>query len=236
MFLVEPLEKSLRRAPRGGLEQFKGGQFITASLWEEQKRLARIELPRLLDRSSDRLQTLRAFYEQNAALEREGVTKVKLVPLATIETRMKTAIRESYQDAFTLGKRAAGNLTALTDSDLSAIKKVRLDEYKYLAGFTEDIRNDIGKMPYIKRMDMYVAAARELYWLGWVLGDRRTDRRIEWALGPTEHCESCLRTANNGPYTVEQFIEKVLPLLPQSGRLDCLGHHCQCSLREVKKV
>ena len=91
---MAPLTKSLRRAPRGGIpepstaRQFKGGQFIPATLWNEQKAKAKAALPGLLAKTGDRLQLLRAVYEQNAALSREGISKIKRVPLRSIQKQM----------------------------------------------------------------------------------------------------------------------------------------------------
>jgi hypothetical protein len=223
-----------RRAPAGGLGAFRGGQFVSDALWRQERARAKEDLSPTLDRFGDRFQLLRALYEQNAALEAAKVTVVKLVPLTTIEAGIKTAIRDAYQEAFTLGKRHAGNLLAVTDADQKAIQKVRRDEYRYLRGFLDDMRAQTGVMDYTLRGDYYRAAARELFSLGFVLGNQNNGRKIIWNLGKAEHCVDCRRFAAHGPYPVQDFIKNVLGqgYLPQSGRLKCRGYYCKCSLEE----
>ncbi len=223
-----------RRAPRGGLERYRGGQFISNALWDTEKAKARSAMPVLITAFADRFQFLRAVYAQQAALQLEARTQVKLVPLGTVATQMKTAVREVYTQAFLYGKRAAGNLTSATDRELEAVKKIRLDEFTYLNRYLEHMKNGEGVMDYTTRADYYVQACRELFWLGYVLGDLSPGRSLVWKLGPTEHCASCLRFADHGPYPVADFVRVVLEqgYLPQSGKLDCLGYHCQCRLEE----
>ena len=225
-----------RRAPKGGIEAYRGGQFIPTELWQQERRKAADALPDLLDAFGDRLQFLRLMYEQNHALAVEGTTKVKLVPLTTIEAQMKSAVREAYQRAFLLGKRASGNLMSATEDEIAWVKKIRLDEFKYLRNFLGDIRTDGGVMSYETRADMYVMATRELYFLGWVLGNRDPKRRILWRRNPKkESCSDCLRFAEHGPYTFAEFMRDVLGkgFLPCSGRLKCLGYRCGCTLEDV---
>ena len=223
-----------RRAPSGGHGAYKGGQFIPRALWESEKRAAVLALPDLLDGFGERMQTLRAFYEQNAALMHEGVTQVKLVPLTTIEHQMKVAVRDAYARAFVLGKRAAGNLFEATDAEKAAVKKFRIDEFQYLRNFLSDIRTGSGVMSYEQRMDMYRAAAREIYWLGYVLGNPAANRMIAWTLGDTEHCHDCLGFSNMGPLPVEKFVRDIVNkgYVPQAGKLECRGFSCKCSLKE----
>lgn len=234
--LVVLLEKAIhRRAPKGGLSGFQGGQFLPASVWQEEKQRAADALPLLLESFGEKLQFYRAIFEQNAALRREGRTQVSLVPFTTIEARIKTEIRDVYARAFLYGKRAAGNLTSASPDEQDAVKGLRRDEFQYLRNFLSDMEQNAGQMDYAKRMDYYRAAARELYWLGFVLGNQNPDRRIRWVNGPTEHCKDCLRFAAMGAMSVKDFIARILEpgYLPQSGKLACLGYHCQCRLEEA---
>lgn len=227
-----------RRAPRGGLvapERFyRGGQFLPTVVWEQQKREAKASMPGILERFGDNMQFLRAVYEQNAALAAEGLTKVKLLPLTTVEARMKATVRSAYEEAFLAGKRSTGNLTAVTDAERKVVRALCRDEYKYLRGFLSDMRGGQGRMPYEQRMEYYQMAARELYNLGFVLGDLRPGRALRWIFGDTQHCRDCKRFADHGWYTISDFIREVLTpgYLPQSGKLACLGRHCKCSLEE----
>lgn len=229
----------LRRAPKGGVRhareerQYKGGQFIDRATWEREQQVATQALPSALREFDQNLQFLRRVYEQQVRLFAEGKTGVELVPLSTVEDRMKTQIRQAYARVFLLGKRAAGNLTSATEVEQDAVMRLRRDEYRYLRGFLADIREGRGKMAYDRRMEMYGAAARELYWLGWVMGDTRTGRMIEWHVAAEkEHCSDCLRYSEHGPYDVAAFLREVVGMghLPQSGALECLGFQCGCWL------
>ena len=192
-------------------------------------------MPALLTRLDDRLQLLREVYEQNIELGKQDKPSVKPISLTKIERQMKAAVRETYNDAFTLGKRAAGNLLGINPADESAIKHTRIDEYRYMRGFLSDMRDGGGVMSYEKRMTYYAMAARELYWLGWVLADLSKSRKISWKMVPeAEHCADCLRFAKHGPYSADSFWSDVASYgyLPQSGRLACLGINCPCRLVE----
>jgi hypothetical protein len=223
-----------RRAPKGGVGRFKGGQFVDGATLRVQATQAQADMAATLDAFGARLQFLRAVYEQNAALLHLTDLKFTPMPLGSVFHQMQTAIREVYGKAFLLGKRAAGNLFDVTSDDQRAIQKVLRDEYKYLRGFARDMREGGGRMGYEQRMAYYGAAARELFWLGWVLADTSPGRRIWWDLGPTEHCRSCLGHNAAGGMTVERFLRECVAKgeLPQSGALECKGRWCQCSLRD----
>ena len=230
----------LRRAPRGGAEsplgrRFAGGQFLPRAMWEAEKQRAADALPGLLNNFGDKLQFFSEVYQQNAALLSEGTTKVKLMPLGAIEWRIKAAIREAYTEAFRYGKRAAGNLESVTASEALQLKKLRADEFRYLRKFLGDMRDGKGVMSYERRMDMYRAAAREAYWLGWVLGNTRPDRVVWWVIDPeAESCRDCLRFARGSPWPIQRFLDEVVKkgFLPRGGRLECKGYNCKCVLRE----
>ena len=243
--LTSGLSKSLRRAPKGGLRhdttgrQYLGGQFVPAALWEQQKQAGKDGLAPLLADVGDALQFLRLSYQQNAALQQHldlvEQLKIPTIPLTNVEARLKATIRNAYRDAFLLGKRTAGNLTGITPDEAKALLKVRKDEYIYVRRFLADMRTGAGVMDYGRRMDYYAAAAREAYWLGWVMASRTSRRMISWMRGPTsDSCEDCVRFEQHGPYTADEFYREVASLgyLPQSGRLQCLGKHCQCRLEE----
>ncbi len=245
--MLVPLEKSLRRAPGGGIvspvtqTRFLGGQFIPAELWAQQKQQAKDALPALLERTGDRLQTLRAFYDQNSQLRIEGVTKVSLVSLTRIEQQMKDAVAQAYDEAFLLGKRASGNLFAETDEDRKAVRAVRVDEYRYLRKFAEDMKSQGGRMKYDVRMDYYKFAVRELWNLGFIIGNKTPGRFLLWRMSDKikEHCTSCLYMSRLGWLPVEKFIKVVARtgFIPQSGKLECRGRFCGCQvLEEFRKV
>ena len=239
--------KSLRRAPAGGIRHplsqrmFAGGQYIPADLWNREKQAGKDGLSPLIAETANTLQFLRLSYQQNVALsahpEIAQQYKIPVIPLTTVEARLKTAVRNSYRDAFLLGKRTVGNLTSVTKAESKALLKVRKDEFKFLRGFLSDMRTGGGVMEYGRRMETYGNAVREAYWLGWCLGDTSESRRISWLMGPTiEKCDDCVRFNAHGAYTRAEFIAEVLGkgYLPQGGTLACHGIHCLCSLSDIK--
>jgi hypothetical protein len=228
-----------RRAPSGGLgDRYKGGQFIPNDLWQAEKRKAESALPDLLSGFGDRLQFLRQVYVQNSELIKEGTTKVKLVPLSTIEWRMKAAVRETYARAFLLGKKAAGNLFSATPAEIKAVKKLRIEEFYWLRNFLKDMRDEGGVMSYEKRMDMYRAAAREIYNVGYVIGNQSPNRYLKWQTevlrNVKESCPDCVRFSNMDWLSVADFIRDIISkgYICQSGKLACKGYLCGCGILE----
>jgi len=219
------------RSPAGGFAGFRGGQFLPVAVVAEESARAYQEVPNLLREFSSSFGMLQQLYHQNALLVSEGKTAVPLVPLGAIENQMKAGIRASYLSAMTLGKRAAGDLRATTDEEQAYLKRLRLDEYQFLRGFTGDMRTGGGRMDYGERAEWYVNAVREVFWLGWVLG-QKPGSVISWHNGDTAHCRSCDEFASHGPYSLEDFRRDVLDrgYLPQAGALDCRGFHCRCFL------
>lgn len=236
---------ALRRAPKGGIKHidgkdYGGGQFIPDALWEGEKQSGKDGLAPLLTDTADALQFLRLSYQQNAALAQHPEIarqyQIPVIPLTTVEARLKATIRKSYNEAFLLGKRSVGNLTSITNDEAKALLKVRRDEFKFLRGFLSDLRAGGGTMEYGQRMEAYGNAVKEAYWLGFFRGNMDATRRISWVRGQTsDSCRDCIRFEAHGPYTVEAFLMEVVEngYLPQSGKLDCVGIHCQCRLENV---
>lgn len=150
-----------------------------------------------------------------------------------VEYRMKRAIREHYRDVFELGKRSAGNLYLIEPHEETWLRKLRYDEFKYLRRFLDDIDNEAGVMAYDRRMDMYSKAIREVYYIGWLMGNRDRRRFIVWHVGDAEHCKDC-RAYDGRRWAVEAFIKHVRHTghVPNSGSLACLGYRCKCWLEE----
>lgn len=226
----------LRRAPSGGYgETYAGGQFIPATAWNREKAAAKASLPDILKVFGKQMQYLRKVWEAQTEL---GENPPKSMPTPG-ETRwmMKTVIRQTYEQAFIAGKRAGGNLFSPTDDDKRAIKKVRLDEFRYLEKFMSDMATGAGVMDYRERMNYYTKAARELFWLGFVRADLDTSRKIVWHINPEkEHCKSCLDAEAAGEIPADEFWRDYASkgILPKSGALDCLGYRCGCWLTDVR--
>jgi len=222
----------LRRAPKGGIDnsvpngaKFSGGQFIPAALWEEQKSLAKLAIAPLVYGLSKSMQYFADIHQALETLHSFEDGARGDLSLRTIE-QARQAITTAYLEAFRLGKRAAGNLAEVTAPEKTRIDETLADEFVYLEKFFADMETGGGVMPYEVRADYYGKAARELFWMGFVSAD--LTRLIKWEVGETEHCEDCLRMSDKGYMTAPDLL--ATGLLPQSGKLACLGYHCACKL------
>ena len=233
--LLQPAR--IPRAPRGGIAQYKGGQFIPYSLLESEKNIAKDAFVALQSEFGNDLQFLRAVGQLLSNLK--GVDVEIPAPLSerTVTDRAVRHIRSYYSRAFLLGKRASGNLLSIGSDERNMLRKIRTDEYKYLRRFFTDISNKLGKIPYEKRMAYYQHALREAFWLGFCIGDTTATRTLWWHFGNTiEHCTDCALFANRpGGWPIAEFIDQVIKpgKLPQSGSLECKGLHCECYLTDT---
>ena len=217
------------RAPAGGINQFKGGQFIDRATMQREQAKANAAVGPTLEEFGSSLSFLQIVYEQQSKLKLEAQTSVALIPFSTIEARMKAQIRVTYSRMAALGRRAGGDLTSATAEEAERLLAIRRDEYGYLRNFLSDMRTGGGVMDYATRTEFYQQAAREAYWLGWALAQKG---EIWWRTGATEHCSTCLEMEEASPFTPERFRAEALDkgYLPQSGALECIGFHCQCFL------
>lgn len=224
------------RAPKGGIGQYKGGQFIPIALVDYEKRVATEAFGALQDEFAKDIQFLRAVAQLVSNVKNTDVEVPPPLSKKTVEDRAVRAIRSYYSRAFLLGKRSAGNLLSISETERSVLRKVRTDEYKFLRKFLQDIDDKVGKIPYEKRAAFYANALREAYWLGFCLGDTSKTRRIYWYFGNTiEHCTDCAYFAKQaGGWSMEDFYEQAIKpgKMPQSGSLECKGFYCQCYLTD----
>lgn len=228
------------RAPKGGYESYKGGQFIPRSVLETEKRIAQEAFSGLQSEFNKDLQFLRAVSQLVTSV---GKTDLPLPPplsVKTVEDRVVRAIRSYYSRAFLLGKRAGGNLLSISRDERTRLRAVRVDEYKYMRRFLRDIQTGAGKIPYEKRMQFYTYALREAFWLGFTLANQDTTRRIFWYFGNTiEHCTDCQYFASRADgWPIADFMREAVKTgkLPQSGSLECKGLYCQCYLTDKPVV
>jgi hypothetical protein len=144
-------------------------------------------------------------------------------------------ISHFYDLSYRSGLNAAGDPgVLLSPTQRAVLNRLKRDEHDYLRDFGEDMNAGRGRMPYHDRMRLYAQAAREAFWVGFVMGDLRTARQLRWVLGPTEHCVDCRRFSQMGWVPARRFYDEVLSkgYVPQSGHLDCKGSRCQCVLSE----
>lgn len=144
---------------------------------------------------------------------------------ATYLSRQKAAIKKAYSEAFTLGKQFnLGAGATLTSDERKTIAFLASEEMKFMSNFANDIGNSAGRMPYGRRLQMYIDGLDGVFGFGRIafLPD---EIKIIWKLGVTDkHCLDCLSYVANNPYT-----KKTLPGVPKSGSTACLSN-CLCFL------
>lgn len=61
------------------------------------------------------------------------------------------------------------------------------------------------------------------------------DQKLEWVLGPTEHCSTCSRLAGRVKRGSQWQAAGLRPQNPPNEKLECGGYHCQCELKPTTK-
>lgn len=149
----------------------------------------------------------------------------------SIEWWLKREIRYFYRRAYVEGRRCGNNLKPLDVEDDKVLRRLRLNEFKYLRNFLDDISQGQGVMEYRKRMRMYADALPGVFWYGFVQANRSNRRRIKWRNSPAEHCETCL-PLDGRVWTPRSFMRwyKKNHILPSKG-VKCKSN-CKCYLED----
>lgn len=141
-----------------------------------------------------------------------------------------------YRLIYRTGKQSVGDpAIILSPQEKAQINRLVRDEMDYLRDFGADMEAGRGTMPYVQRMGLYAAAAWEAYWNGFVLGDQRKGRELQWRWGETEeHCSDCAGFADMEWMGVREFAKLTVKQgkTPRSGALECIGINCKCWIAE----
>jgi hypothetical protein len=158
--------------------------------------------------------------------------------LGSYEWRMKQLVRENYRRAFQLGKERAGLSPELTAEDQRYLKKLDYDENMYLRGFLKRIEGKVsGVMPIPERADLYGNAMGEAYWAGFAVAAARQGFWLRWVMHTAiESCVDCEAVSHGGTdgqglYPPDDFLK--MGVFPKSGHLICTTR-CHCSLHRVR--
>jgi len=137
----------------------------------------------------------------------------------------KKAIHTAFSGAYSNGKIfGIGHFTELDETERRFIGYQVSKEMQYMSNFADDITTGSGKIPYIRRMNMYSESLDSMFGFGRLVY-MPDDAKIIWQLGATDkHCIDCLVFSSKNPYT-----KKTLPGYPKSGAARCLSN-CRCSI------
>ena len=103
----------------------------------------------------------------------------------------------------------------------------------YIAPFAitimENSKAKGGKLgPLLNRGQMWTARYEQFKTMGQVTAC--ADKKLEWVLGPTEHCSSCLKLNGKVKRASVWHDSGILPRVAGASYLKCHGYRCQCSL------
>lgn len=147
---------------------------------------------------------------------------------AVTSREAKGLFRQFYIMAFKLGRQAGGavrvtGLPALRTEDKRWLETFLRKEFDFWKKFTQDVQKQAGKLPYQRRVEMYVQALSSVYHTARVL-EVPPQTLFFWKTEPAEHCVHCLYLARKGPYTRAN-----LPTVPAAGDTQCKSN-CKCRI------
>lgn len=151
----------------------------------------------------------------------------------TFKRTMEAIIAALLLAAFLRGSKTAEaqDLTPSQRRQLDATISISQDA---VAGFADDIysgkyaADNLGEQGIANRLPLWGGTLAGVYALGQV--NRADNPRLQWQVGPTEHCSDCANF-NGQIKTANEWRQG--GLLPQSSGLQCHGYRCQCRLVEV---
>ena len=145
---------------------------------------------------------------------------------------------DQFRRAWNEGARDVGFEPAdMTDDDKLEYMLRAEQEKEHILGFADAVEQAFSKDVPIdamySRADMWSQRYRE------VQIQARTyfggKQRLEWVLGASEHCSSCLTLAGTVATADEWDIARGRGVYPKSNSLECGGFHCQCSLQPTNR-
>jgi hypothetical protein len=160
-----------------------------------------------------------------------------------MRTRVVKAMKKAWKGVFIAGVRAAGIpgqvgkskkwRVELSSADEKWLKSAMKHEMQFLNKFLTHIEAGEGRMPYPRRIKMYVGALESFYQSARMIGVPALVE-IHWTIskeGKAKNniCASCTYLAKHSPYT-----KRTLPTTPRSGMTLCITH-CRDKLT-VKKA
>lgn len=144
------------------------------------------------------------------------------------------AIRNSLTRAWNAGMQSVGVMPSeQSPEERIEIAQIINNEVSRLFSFLLDIEdNDKASgaklAPHMNRAEMWISRVADVESRARVAA--RTDPKLKWVLGPTEHCKSCVRVAGKVKRASSWKKAGIHPRNPPNSMLDCGGYRCQCDL------
>lgn len=162
-----------------------------------------------------------------------------VLDLSDFLNAMQSNIRRGLARAWAEGMKDCGiQPDEMTPEERVALEQAIQSEFRHIFGFGEAIeamsRANGGLLGVqMQRAEMWIARYRAVVVKANAMACR--DRKKEWALGPTEHCDSCLKLAGKVKRASFWATAGILPRQAGAVYLKCRGYKCQCDLVDTDK-
>ena len=149
---------------------------------------------------------------------------------------MITLVEVGMRNAWLEGMAEAGIMEGeMSQDEIIALAQLISFQWNYIDGYANYIvensrANGIKLNTLEPRMQMWINRYNEAK--NQALQMAETDPKLEWVLGPTEHCQDCKKYS--GKVKRASYWEKI-QARPQSPTLACKGINCQCELVSTDK-
>lgn len=173
---------------------------------------------------------VRALIEERIQQERDAIDRLAVnltnrsIKLKNFEEGMAKRIKQLHIQSYLLGKGGEGNYDST--GDRAAMQSIIERQYRYLRGFTTDIRDGKLTVAQIKaRAKMYAAAAYGSQQRGTASGHRESDRYNyeKNVLGDADHCIDCEYLSFRGVVPIGQ-ISAINPPGTRVCKVNCRCH------------
>lgn len=141
---------------------------------------------------------------------------------------------QAFLDGLADGGANVGSVEALEPNERIILRDLLLRQTAYVQKYANALYSSVAPPTLdamLSRAQLWGSKGLDgIYNVGLTLG--RGNKMMEFVLGPTEHCESCLALAGQ-VHRALTFLKA--GLAPRSDRLNCGGFRCQCELVETTK-
>ena len=152
---------------------------------------------------------------------------------------VQSIIDRGYRRAWRQGAAECGlKMDELSDAETDALQGRINEQFPHVNSLADDFneqrREEGGKLgDMFGRLEQWVARYEQIRNEAKVMACK--NRPLEWKLGPTEHCASCMKL--RGQVRRASFWNErgILPRVPNANWLVCRGFNCQCALSLTSK-
>jgi len=152
---------------------------------------------------------------------------------------MLRAMEVGFRDAWLEGAAKVGvGERDLTDEEKFALNDEILENARHLYAFADDII--AGSQAKGGKLTPQIVRGEGWYNRYWTVMNKAEvmagqNRPLEWVLGSSEHCSSCMKLAGKVKRANYWESRGILPRVPGAPYLYCRGYRCQCSLVPTEK-